>query len=200
MEFSEKLQELRKAHNLTQEELSEILYVSRTAISKWESGRGYPSIESLKEVSNYFGVSIDELLSSDKIITIAEREHKCKINKLYNLFFGITDLFTFLLIILPLYPNTVSGFVYSINLLSYAEATPINLTIHWMLFLALIGLGIIKILLTQIGHEKFQNVIRNTSLGISISTVLYLSLAREPYAIIVAFVLFTVKVLLLVKR
>lgn len=40
MEFHEKLQELRKPKSLTQEELSEILFVSRTAISKWESGRG----------------------------------------------------------------------------------------------------------------------------------------------------------------
>lgn len=38
MEFGEKLQELRKSRGLTQEELSETLYVSRTAISKWESG------------------------------------------------------------------------------------------------------------------------------------------------------------------
>ena len=42
MEFYEKLQELRKSRGLTQEELAEMLYVSRTAISKWESGRGYP--------------------------------------------------------------------------------------------------------------------------------------------------------------
>ena len=45
MEFSEKLQELRKSRNLTQEELAEALFVSRTAVSKWESGRGYPSID-----------------------------------------------------------------------------------------------------------------------------------------------------------
>ena len=44
MEFNEKLQELRKQRGLTQEELAERLYVSRTAISKWESGRGYPNI------------------------------------------------------------------------------------------------------------------------------------------------------------
>ena len=59
MEFNEKLQELRKARGLTQEELAEALFVSRTAISKWESGRGYPSIDSLKQIANYFSISID---------------------------------------------------------------------------------------------------------------------------------------------
>lgn len=54
MEFNEKLQELRKQKGLTQEQLAEVLYVSRTAISKWESGRGYPSIDSLKEISKEF--------------------------------------------------------------------------------------------------------------------------------------------------
>jgi transcriptional regulator with XRE-family HTH domain len=48
LELNEKLQELRKQKELTQEELAEILFVSRTAISKWESGRGYPNIDSLK--------------------------------------------------------------------------------------------------------------------------------------------------------
>lgn len=54
MELNEKLQELRKQKGLTQEELAERLYVSRTAVSKWESGRGYPNIESLKAVASFF--------------------------------------------------------------------------------------------------------------------------------------------------
>ena len=62
MEFNEKLQELRKQKGLTQEDLAERLYVSRTAVSKWESGRGYPNIDSLKEISKYFSVSIDDCL------------------------------------------------------------------------------------------------------------------------------------------
>ena len=57
MEFHEKLQELRKQRGMTQEELATALYVSRTAVSKWESGRGYPSIDSLKAISGFFGVS-----------------------------------------------------------------------------------------------------------------------------------------------
>ena len=200
MEFGEKLQELRKARKLTQEELAEALYVSRTAISKWESGRGYPSIDSLKEISCFFDVTIDELLSSEKLISIAKKENESNIQKLYNIFFGVSDLFAIFLIVLPLYPNTISGYVYSINLLSYAEGSALNLAIHWALFLTLFGLGFLKVLLTQLGNHNLQNAIRNTSLGISILTVIYLSVAREPYAIIVAFLLFAVKVLLFLKR
>ena len=86
MEFHEKLQELRKNKGLTQEELAEALYVSRTAISKWESGRGYPSIDSLKEISTYFSVTIDDLLSGERLISIAEKENKSNIQSIANNF------------------------------------------------------------------------------------------------------------------
>jgi transcriptional regulator with XRE-family HTH domain len=52
VEFSEKLQQLRKQKNITQEELAGQLFIARTAISKWESGKGYPNIESLKSISS----------------------------------------------------------------------------------------------------------------------------------------------------
>ena len=64
-------------------ELAELLYVSRTAISKWESGRGFPNIESLKEISKFFSVSIDDLLSADKLIFIAEKENKENIRTIF---------------------------------------------------------------------------------------------------------------------
>ena len=75
MEFNEKLQELRKNKGLTQEELANALFVSRTAVSKWESGRGYPSIDSLREISRFFSVTIDELIpvSGSNIYTIPLR-------------------------------------------------------------------------------------------------------------------------------
>lgn len=76
MEFGEKLQELRKARSLTQEQLAEALYVSRTAVSKWESGRGYPSIDSLREVSRFFSVTIDELISPDEVVSAAQAERR----------------------------------------------------------------------------------------------------------------------------
>ena len=97
MEFHEKLQELRKSRGLTQEELSQALYVSRTAISKWESGRGYPSIDSLKEISSFFSVSIDELLSGDKLINIAEKENLSNIQSICDMIFAVIDVMAFML-------------------------------------------------------------------------------------------------------
>lgn len=67
MQFSQKLKALRTQHNLTQEQLAEMIYVTRAAISKWETGKGYPGIDSLKMLSQVFGVSIDELISEDDI-------------------------------------------------------------------------------------------------------------------------------------
>ena len=105
MEFNEKLQELRKARSLTQEELAEALFVSRTAISKWESGRGYPSLDSLKEISKFFFVSIDDLICSEEIISAAEDEKKDSIDKYTSLICNTLDIFLALLLFLPVFGN-----------------------------------------------------------------------------------------------
>lgn len=67
MTFGEKLKKLRNDNNITQEQLAEKIYVTRTAVSKWETGRGFPAIDSLKLISGLFGVSIDDLLSERDI-------------------------------------------------------------------------------------------------------------------------------------
>lgn len=199
MEFSEKLQELRKSKGLTQEELAEALYVSRTAISKWESGRGYPSIDSLKEISRYFSVSIDDLLSGDKLVSIAEKENKSNIRYICDLLFGIVDFMSVTLVILPLYPNLVDGYIYSVNLLSYTRTTSFNRLIYWIMFVTLIVLGGVKVLLNQMKIEKGQRIITNISIVVSIITVLFLAMTREAYAITMAFLLLLIKGILVLK-
>ncbi|MBE6853200.1 MAG: helix-turn-helix transcriptional regulator [Ruminococcus sp.] len=62
MSFARKLQELRQQHDLSQENLAELLNVSRQSVSKWERGKGYPEMDKLLFLSNYFGVTLDELL------------------------------------------------------------------------------------------------------------------------------------------
>ncbi len=69
MKFSEKLKALRRDNQLTQDELAERLFVTRTAVSKWETDKGFPGIDSLKLLSEQFGVSIDELISDNDVDT-----------------------------------------------------------------------------------------------------------------------------------
>jgi transcriptional regulator with XRE-family HTH domain len=112
LEFNEKLQELRKSKNMTQEQLAEQLFVSRTAISKWESGRGYPSIDSLKEISGFFHVSLDELLSGEEILTIAQDETKHRIYHNRDLVFGLLDCAIASFLFIPLFGQK-SGWFYA---------------------------------------------------------------------------------------
>jgi transcriptional regulator with XRE-family HTH domain len=193
MEFNEKLQELRKSKGLTQEELANILYVSRTAVSKWESGRGYPNIDSLKEISQFFSVSIDDLLSGEKLLFIAEKENKLKMQNICDVLFGFVDLFFCILIFLPLYPNEINGYVYSVNLVSYTQTTEVNLMIYWFAFVFLIVLGLVEIIIAKMNVEKGNKILIGISFIINIGAVLLLALTREAYAVSIVFLLLLIK-------
>ena len=87
MSFGENLRNARKEKNITQEDLAEILGVSRQAISKWESDNGYPETEKLLIISEALNISIDSLLNSSYTLEvkqkIAEAESVKASNKLY---------------------------------------------------------------------------------------------------------------------
>ena len=197
MEFNEKLQELRKNRGLTQEELAERLFVSRAAVSKWESGRGYPNIESLKELAKFFSVTVDELLSGEKLLSIAEREKKADVRKICDLLFGFADLLSLWLVILPLYPNTVNGFVYSVNLFGVSDVSTVSKAVYAVMFAALILSGLVKLILTRINAEKPNKILTEISVMLNILTVLFLTVTRAVYAAVVAFFILVIKAVLL---
>ena len=199
MEFNEKLKDLRSSRGLTQEELAEVLFVSRTAISKWESGRGYPSIDSLKEISTFFSVTIDELLSGEKLISIAKKENKSNIQSLSGILIGFIDLFHFLLIVLPLYPDSMKGYIASVNLLSYTETSIFNRLVYWVLFFLLMLIGATEIIVTQLKIEKVYKMVILFSILLGIAAVLFLALAAETYATALTFLLLVLKVSLYMK-
>ncbi len=76
MEPHKKLQALHHQKGWTQAELAQRLYVSHTAVSKWESVRGIPGIDSLKGISQVFDISIDSLLSGEELLTLAETDRR----------------------------------------------------------------------------------------------------------------------------
>ena len=99
MEFSKKLQELRNKKGLTQEQLANALFVSRTA--KWESGRGYPSIDSLKKIAEFFSITVDELLSSNELLTLAEHDSNQSKRHFLDIVFGLLDICCIVFIFIP---------------------------------------------------------------------------------------------------
>ncbi len=200
MEFNEKLQQLRKSRGLTQEELAEALFVSRTAVSKWESGRGYPSIDSLKEISKFFSVTIDELLSGEQLISIAADENRTNIQRMCDLLCGTVDILSFIMIFLPLYPSEADGYICSVNLTAYTQTAPLYRSIYWAAFILLIAAGIVKLVRTCRNIDKAQKTVTYCSIVISVLTVMLLAMAREAYAVTVAFLLLIIKGMLFVKH
>lgn len=200
MEFNEKLQDLRKQKGLTQEELAEYLYVSRTAISKWESGRGFPNIESLKAISKFFSVSLDELLSGEEILAIAEKDHKEKERTIRDLVFGLLDCGMALLLFLPFFGQKADGVIKEISLLALSEVQPYLKTAYIAFVGIMIVLGIITLALQNCRQRLWTKSKSNLSLTLSTVGVCLFIVSQQPYAAVFVFVFLIIKALMLIKR
>ena len=73
-EFGEKLKKVREERGLTQQTLAEKLYVTRQAVSRWECGARYPDLLTAKKIATILDVSLDELVSGEKLTENIERE------------------------------------------------------------------------------------------------------------------------------
>ena len=199
MEFNEKLQELRKRKGLTQEELAESLYVSRTAISKWESGRGYPNIDSLKAIAAFFSVTIDELLSGGEALTIAEEEQKERERQFRDLVFGLLDCSTVMFLFLPFFGQRADGVIRGISLLSL---TGISSWLKTAYFAAVIGMtvsGLLTLALQNCRQGFWVRSKSKLSWALNAAGVLLFIISLQPYAAVLLFVFLAIKVLLMMK-
>lgn len=85
MNFNEKLISLRKSMGLSQEELGAEIKVSRQTISKWESGQSYPDFQRLVLLSDYFGLTLDELIRDVDVADVrAKNRSNEKLDSIYN--------------------------------------------------------------------------------------------------------------------
>lgn len=199
MEFNEKLQHYRKQSGLTQEQLAHKLNISRTAVSKWESGRGFPNIEALKNLSKVFQVPIDDLLSGEEIISIAENDKAAGLNKVLSLVFGILDLLALAFIALPLYGQEEGGHIRAVNLIQYSDISKLrSLYFIVLIFLALVG-GV-EIAIHFFNNKKAFYAARLTSIIVHLLAVLFFTLTREPYASFFAIILLLSKIFLLFRK
>ena len=124
MTLSDRLQALRKSHNLSQEQLAEKLDVSRQAISKWEGGQANPDINNILKLSDIYKVSTDYILTGKELDNqIVYKDHivykeKKGFNKLHDLPASIRVALAILMIAFGVFVVVPILFVLSMELLS----------------------------------------------------------------------------------
>ena len=200
MEFNEKLQELRKQNGLTQEELAAALYVSRTAVSKWESGRGYPSIDSLKAIAGFFSVTIDELLSGGELLIIAEDDNRKKEARQRDIVFGLLDCAVAMLLVLPFFADKTGETVQASSLLTLSGITTHLKAFYYAVILGSTVCGIITLALQNCACDKWLKYKSWLSLMLNAFGVLLFIVSPQPYAAAMLFIFLIIKVLMLTKR
>ena len=200
MEFNEKLQELRKQKGLTQDELAESLYVSRTAISKWESGRGYPNIDSLKAIAKFFGITIDKLLSGDELLTIAEEDAKQKEKHFLDLAFGLLDCSVAMFFFLPFFGQKADAIIQEVSLLSLAEISSWLRMTYFVVVIGIIVLGILTLALQNCHQAFWMKNKSKISLVLNALGVFVFIISSQPYAAVFLFIFLAIKVLMLTKK
>ena len=198
MEFHEKLQELRKSRSLTQEELAEALFVSRTAVSKWESGRGYPGIDSLKEIARFFSVTVDELICPEEIISAAENEKKDFVSRYLTLICGVLDILPAILLFIPAFGNGAG----SRETVALSGLDGISSWIR-ILFIIVISLTVLNGICAAV-ISNFDKPVWNrhrlvTGIALTILGSALFLITRQPYAGLIFFAVLVIKGFLILK-
>lgn len=198
MEFNKKLQELRKSKGLTQEELSEVLSVSRTAVSKWESGRGYPNLDSLRQISRFFSVSIDELIGPEEIISAAEEEKQSSLDRVLSLLCGALDILPGLLLFLPVFGNGADSPA-SVSLFEITGLSPWLKTVFAAVIALTVLNGICGVVISYLDKPLWNHHRLVTGLALSVADTAFFIVTRQPYAGIVCLTILVIKGMLIGK-
>lgn len=199
MEFYQKLQELRKQKNMTQEQLAEHLYVSRTAISKWESGRGYPSIDSLKEISKFFDITLDDLLSNEEILDAAKEDRIQKIQHFRDLVFGLLDCTMALFLFLPLFGEKDGEAINAVGLLSLTNIPAYVKIPYFIIIIGIVICGLMTLTLQNCQASFWMKIKGKLSVGLSAVATFIFILSSQPYLAMFTFVFLLIKSLMLIK-
>ena len=180
-------------------QLSQKLHISRTAVSKWESGRGFPNIEALKNISGIFEVPIDELLSGEELLDAAQKDSRIRQQKLISLIFGIYDIMIIAFIFIPLYGEKRGDFIQTVSLLEWSNHSWLR-TSYFILFSVLSFYGMIEVILHFSENPKVHRFVRVCSMILHSFAVLVFISTREPYINSLMFLLLLSKTVFLIRK
>ncbi len=196
MDFGEKLKALRTERGLTQEQLAAKLYVSRTAVSKWETGGGSPNLDSLQVVARLFDVSVDDLLSTDDLIVLARDERRSTARSSGMLSFGLLDVLAVVFAFIPLYGVDDGSFVRMANLADYGASVDFGASFAVMAaaVVSLMFVGAVEILLAAAGSRRAARIVALVGFAVQALAVVLFASTMQPYATTLMFALLLAKV------
>ena len=196
MDFGEKLKALRTERGLTQEQLAARLYVSRTAVSKWETGGGSPNLDSLQVVARLFDVSVDDLLSADDLIVLARDERRSTARSSGMLSFGLLDVLAVVFAFIPLYGVDDGSFVRMANLADYGASVDFGASFAVMAaaVVSLMFMGAVEIVLAAVGSRRAARIVALVGFAVQALAVVLFASTMQPYATTLMFALLLAKV------
>ena len=196
MDFGEKLKALRTERGLTQEQLAARLYVSRTAVSKWETGGGSPNLDSLQAVARLFDVSVDDLLSTDDLIVLARDERRSTARSSGMLSFGLLDVLAVVFAFIPLYGVDDGSLVRMAYLADLGASVVFGASFAVMAaaVVSLMFVGAVEILLAAAGSRRAARIVALVGFAVQALAVVLFASTMQPYATTLMFVLLLAKV------
>lgn len=186
MNFSNKLKELRKKQNMTQEELGNEIFVSRSVIAKYETGRSYPNMEILERIAAFFHVDINMLISEEdnREITLSTSNRMNNMNLAFTIAMIIVSMLIILFLLLPvfeynsyIYIETQKEPLHIYGQISLITATlkkynPIGI-ITIITFVCNIAMSLSSLFLNEGKSKKIIRIINVSVFGVSLVFTLF---------------------------
>ena len=159
-----------------------------------------PSIESLKAISKFFAVTLDELLSGEELLMIAEDDHKQKEMHIRDMIYGLLDCSMVLLFFMPFFGQRTDGIIQGVSLLALMEVQAYLKVLYLAVIIGMIVLGILNLALRNYNSAFWIRNKNTLSLLLNVIGVFLFIISQQPYAAVYVFMFLIIKTLMLIKR
>ena len=145
-------------------------------------------------------MSIDDLLSPDEVLTIAEQDNKQKETRFKDLVYALLDLCISMLLFLPFFAKDADGIIQSVSLIALDGVQTYLKIAYLAVVIGMTVMGVLTLTLQNCQAMAWVKSKTTVSLTLGAILVLLLMISSQPYAAVFAFVLLTIKALMLIKR
>ena len=194
-----KIEALRKEKKITQETLGKAVGLTPSAISNIERNRSTPSVETLGGLAEYFGVSVDELLSGEELLTIAEADTQKREDHLRDIVFGLLDISAAMFLFLPFFGQKVDGNIREVSLLALTGISLYLKIVYFAVVASMVTTGILTLSMQNWEKTFWVRCKAKLSCGINATGALLFIVSLQPYAAAFLFLFLVIKVLMVIK-